>query len=287
MGLQSPQPPWSRVTHTAARPKLAHLAGAAVLVLAAAMPARSAQAVPDIAPHLATYKLSLASARSQSPISGVDGKMTFAWNDSCDAWTIEQRFQVNFIYAEGEQMELNTSYATWEAKDGKSYRFNVKKLSNGELEEELRGEATLTGPGGGIARFTKPEAKEVKLAPGTMFPTAHTLKLLGQVGTPENFLSAPVFDGAEADGPSGVGALIGRDRPVAPAQVGAEDLLKGRAWQVFLAFFPTDQQELLPEYETSLILLENGVVRSMVIDYGDFKVDVELESLERRPKGAC
>ncbi|QJE72563.1 cell envelope integrity EipB family protein [Aerophototrophica crusticola] len=275
------------MTKIAARPKLAHLAGAAVLTLAAAMPAWSAQAVPDIAPHLATYKLSLASARSQSPVSGVDGKMTFAWNDSCDAWTIEQRFQVNFIYAEGEQMELNTSYATWEAKDGRSYRFNVKKLSNGELEEELRGEATLDGGQGGVARFSKPEAKEVKLAPGTMFPTAHTLKLLAQVNTPETFLSAPVFDGAESDGPSGVGALIGKPRPVAPAQVDAAELLKGKAWQVFLAFFPTDPLEALPEYETSLVLLENGVVRSMVIDYGEFKVDVELESLERRPKGPC
>lgn len=263
-------------------------AGLRCLVVAAVLllPSTVQAAVVTIAPHQATYKLSLANARSQSSVAGVDGSMTFTWADACDAWTIEQRFQVKFTYAEGEQVDLNTSYVTWESKDGRAYRFNVRKSTNGELDEELKGEASLDGDKGGTARYVLPEPHEVTLKPGTMFPTAHTLHLLSR-GQPGLYVSAPVFDGAEAEGASDVGALLGRMVTPPPADVKGTDLLRAKAHRVYMAFFPTDSREPLPEYESNLTLLENGIVRAMQIDYGDFKVDVRLESLEAAPKPPC
>ena len=95
---------------------------AAVGVLTSVPSALPAPAVPapvvEIAPHRAIYKMSLASARSSSTVSDVRGQMMFEWADACDGWTIEQRFQLRFLYTEGDQVDMTTNYATWEAKDG-------------------------------------------------------------------------------------------------------------------------------------------------------------------------
>lgn len=258
----------------------------ATLLMGTAVAPVAARSI-DLAPHRATYKLSLDHARLQSGVSDVKGKMSFAWNDACDGWTVDQRFQVKFIYTEGEEMELVTNYATWEAKDGRSYRFAVRKLVNGDLDEELTGGATLDGAKGGVARYEKPEAQEIKLAPGTMFPSAHTLRILRQVGTGDNLFSVPVFDGAEAAGASPVNTIMGKLREPPSIKVKDGELLTPKAWQVNLAFFPKSPDEPLPDYETNMELQENGVVRSMLVDYGDFRVKMELESLEKAPKPPC
>jgi len=260
---------------------------ALALGTAAALLAQPALAVPEIAPHQATYKLSLASARSSSPVADVDGTMTFAWKDACDGWTIEQRFVVRFLYAEGEEMNFTTSYVTWESKDGKSYRFNVKKLVNGQVDEELKGEASLKGPKGGTARFDRPSSATVDLRAGTMFPTAHTMHLLEMPGNGEPFFARPVFDGSEAEGATPISAVVGKAKPIDADDFKAGNLVRKAAFPVHLAFFPTAEQEYLPDYETTMMLQDNGVVRSMLIDYGDFKVDVKLESLEPTAKPPC
>lgn len=241
----------------------------------------------DVAPHKATYKLRLDHARIQSGISDVDGVMSFTWNDACDGWTIDQRFQVKFSYTEGQDMNLVTNYATWEAKDGSAYRFNVRKLVNGEVDEELSGGATLNAGRGGQVKYDKPAVKALDLKPGTMFPTAHTLRVLNQAGTQENLFSVPVFDGAEAEGASPVNTIVGKPRNPAELKVKDVDLLAAKAWQVSLAFFPINPGETLPDYETSMVLQENGIVRSMLVDYGDFRVTMELLTLERAARPPC
>lgn len=274
----------SRARRTA-RPAVA-FALALLLGSAGTVPA-FARTSSDIAPHKATYRLKLDHARLQSGITDVNGQMSFSWNDACDGWTIDQRFQVRFSYAEGEDMNLITNYATWEAKDGSAYRFNVRKLVNGEVDEELSGGATLDGKGGGNVRYDKPESRSMPLKPGTMFPTAHTLRVLKQAGSPENLFSVPVFDGAEAEGASPVNTIVGKLRSPAVMKVKDTDLLAAKAWQVSLAFFPINPGEPLPDYETSMVLQENGVVRSMLVDYGDFRVSMELETLEKAGKPPC
>ena len=262
------------------------LALAFLLGTAGAVPA-FARAGVDIAPHKATYRLKLDHARLQSGISDVSGQMSFSWNDACDGWAIDQRFQVRFSYAEGEDMNLVTNYATWEAKDGSAYRFSVRKLVNGKVDEELAGGATLNGKGEGTARYEKPEARSMPLKAGTMFPTAHTLRVLRQAGSSDNLFSVPVFDGAEAEGANPVNTVVGKLRAPAILKVKDAELLAAKAWQVSLAFFPVNPGEPLPDYETSMVLQENGVVRSMLVDYGDFRISMELETLEKTTKPPC
>ncbi|TWA83515.1 uncharacterized protein DUF1849 [Azospirillum brasilense] len=88
----------------AAQAAPANAAGAAV--------GAAAGAAANILPHRAVYKMSLLSARNSSKVSDVRGRMLFEWADACDGWTTEQRFQLRFVYAEGDEMAMTTNYTT-------------------------------------------------------------------------------------------------------------------------------------------------------------------------------
>ncbi|CAO3429384.1 cell envelope integrity EipB family protein [Azospirillum argentinense] len=271
----------SLTTLPAAGPVQAAPANAAGAAVGAA-----AGAAANILPHRAVYKMSLLSARNSSKVSDVRGRMLFEWADACDGWTTEQRFQLRFVYAEGDEMAMTTNYTTWEAKDGQRYRFNVRKLINGEEDEEVRGDARLAKDGTGTAAFSKPEPQDMELPPNTMFPTAHTLAVLDHAGAGETFFNRVVFDGADSEGATEVSTVIGA--AIQAKEDGADPLLKGKkAWPVRMAFFPLKSDSAQPEYEMSLRLLQNGVAESMQIDYGDFTVNAILEKVEALPKSGC
>jgi hypothetical protein len=288
-----------------------------VIALFAAGPtARAADAAAQVVPHRAIYKMSLLSARSASKITDVRGRMLFEWADACDGWTTEQRFQLRFVYAEGDETNMTTNYATWEAKDGRSYRFNVRKTVNGEADDEVRGDAQLTAPSaaapsatapsaaapsatapsagqksgddqsGGVAHFVRPDDNEMALPLDTLFPTAHTLAVLEHASKGDTFFMRTVFDGADADGATAVSAVIGRAEPTRTAST--DPLIKDqKAWPVRMAFFPLKSDSPQPEYEMSLRLLPSGIAESMVIDYGDFTVNAVLEQIEALAKSGC
>jgi hypothetical protein len=258
--------------------------GAVVVVLTAALP-WSATAV-DVAPHRAIYKMSLERAQSASGVIGAGGTMLYTWADSCDGWTIEQRYKLRMQYAEQDDAELSISFVTWEAKDGTRYRFNVRKLKDGEPTEELRGDARLA-PGGsaGEAKFVRPESTTIALGKATLFPTAHTLALIEAAAAGATFLSKNVFDGGTVEGPFEVTGGIGTEHTAEPA---AENpLLRNRWWPIRLAFFPADSKSPQPDYELGMDLQDNGVARELTLDYGNFVVRAKLESIEPMPKPHC
>lgn len=254
---------------------------------ASALPARPVK----ILPHQAIYGLSIAAARSGNPVVAVEGGMMLKWADACDGWTLEQRFTMTFVYAQGGALEMKTTFVTWEAKDGLSYRFNARKLVNGQVDEVIRGDASLEGVGrGGAIRFVEPEEKVVPLPPGTLFPTEHTLELLRRADAGKRFFFRTVFDGIEASGPTDINAVIGE-----PEEVERDDwdnaVFGGTGWPIRLAFFSPGEEDSGegggPDYEVSIRLLWNGVADSMLIDYGDLKIDVSLDTIEALPAPKC
>src|SRR5579872_2385269 len=140
--------------------------GPALLIFALA-PASGGAA--DIDPHRALYSLTLGGAKSGSGVLGASGAMYYEWGETCDGWTVEQRFRLRIMYAESGGSELSSTLVTWESKDGLRYRFNERRLRDNKLDEELHGEAHLDGPDkGGEADFTKPENAAITLAPGVI-----------------------------------------------------------------------------------------------------------------------
>lgn len=257
---------------------------ATAAVMAAALPL-PAGAI-DIEPHRAVYKMTLERAQSASGVVGAGGTMLYQWADSCDGWTIEQRYKLRMQYSEQDDAELSISFVTWEAKDGTRYRFNVRKLKDGDTTEELRGDAHL-GAGGkpGEAKFVRPETTTIDLAAGTLFPTAHTLALIQAAQAGATFLSKNVFDGGTVEGPFEVTGGIGNEHKAEPSE--KNPLLRSRWWPIRLAFFPADSQNPQPDYELGMDLQDNGIARELTLDYGNFVVRAKLESLEPMPKPHC
>src|SRR5260370_12140427 len=145
---------------------------AAVGIVRLAAPAEAA----EIAPHRALYTMCVGNARSDSGVVDARGTMDYEWGETCEGWTIEQRYRLKMRYAETSDVDIVSSFVTWESKDGLRYRFNQKQTRNGEVDQEIRGEARLDGPGkGGVAEITKPHPQTLKLEPSATFPSAHTI----------------------------------------------------------------------------------------------------------------
>lgn len=260
----------------------------AALVLWAASPA----AAVDIAPHRALYSLSLDSAKVSSGVAGASGGMYYEWGETCDGWTVEQRFRLRLLYSEEGSVDVNSTLVTWESKDGLRYRFNEKRVRNGTVEDDIHGEAHVGKDKGGTADFEKPKPTTLTLAPGVLFPTAHTLLLIDRAQAGEQFLSRKVFDGAALENAGQITAVIGPQLKPEPKAAKPFDspLLQRPSWRIRLAFFPAEagaSDADTPDYELSMRLLDNGVSQEMALDYGDYVLRAKLDEIEALPKPGC
>jgi EipB-like len=265
----------------------------AVLLLGLWIRVADAQQQQDVvlAPHRATYDMKLSVARPNSGIVEVNGRMVLEMVDSCEAWEVKQRIKLKFLRNDGEEFDTDSSFTSYETKDGLGLRFSVRNIQDQEVEEELRGHADLEATGGkGRASFSLPEARSFDLPAGTLFPTTHLALIIRHARDGDQSVSYSVFDGARLDGAFTVNAVIGKPpRGPSAAVRGDVALLRGQqAWGVRLAFFAAgDQGTANPEYELALDLLANGIARSMLLDYGDFAVDARLVQIQALPRPRC
>ena len=96
---------------------------AALALLASSVPA---QAV-ELAAHRALYQLSLSSSRGD--IAAGSGTIAYEALDACDGWAVRQRLEMTLTNRDGQDVEMVSDYATWEAKDGLSFRFRMKQTT--------------------------------------------------------------------------------------------------------------------------------------------------------------
>lgn len=259
------------------------------LTLSAALAAAIPVGAVEIAPHRASYILSLGGSNMASGVTDIDGAMYIEWQEVCDGWTINQRMRFQMTDSDGERTDNDINFSSWESKDGLSYQFMLRSLRDGEIDESLRGRAHLDGKGkGGKAVFSEPKDLEISLPPGTLFPTEHTIVLIRAAQQGVHQVSRMVFDGASRDGALAVNAIIGpkapekADEPRIARSVGAHP-----AWRVRMAFFKPDEQTGEPAYETGVRLQDNGVGRDYSFEYPEFAIKSKLDLLEALPKPKC
>lgn len=263
-----------------------------LMLLAAALsvaPTLSSAGAELTAAHRASYVLTLKSTKSGSGIADVKGRMLFEIVDACDGWTVNQKLELRILSNEAPELVTETSYTSWESKDGLKFRFDSRTTRNGDLAEQFRGSAELVDlKKGGEATYTVPEARKLKLPAGTLFPTAHTEAVIRRAAAGETFDYRTLFDGSSADSPFGVSAVM---RPVegeaASADPALAKLVTPKAWRAKLAFFPQASKEANPDYEISVLLYENGVVRDMILDYSNFMLEATLDKAEALAKPKC
>lgn len=260
-----------------------------LVVLAAAS---SASAI-ELRPHRAVYSLKLMNAQVGSGVIDASGAMVFEWAESCDSWIVRQRARFDMFGPEGNSVRTEVSFSSWEHKTGDRYGFNLRTLQDGNVVEDLRGEAKLDGETGGAANYTRPEIESIGLPPGTLFPAGHTRLLIQEAMAGRQRVARPILLGQREDEPMIVNAEIaarkggpfGRDAGTREA-LAKDPLLASPSWDMALAFFG-QEDDMLPSFEIRETLYKSGVVGDAQVIYDEFSLAYRLEQLEALPAPHC
>lgn len=257
--------------------------------VAAGMFAGQVSAAAALEPHRAAYRLSLANSHSMSGLSDVSGGLVIEWKRACDGWLSHQRLGFVAGTETGGDFRHDVRFSSWEAIDGSKLRYTIRSYDGDVLREEYMGEAALeAADGGGIASFTKPDQRDIVLPPGTVFPTDHMNRVLAEANGGQSFVSHEVFDGWGFDALTQVTSAIGRQRPFEPSsdqEIPSDP--NGQVWPVSMAYYNTEQQSDLPEFEAEFMLTKQGVLQELILDYGDFQLKAILAEFERLDTPAC
>jgi hypothetical protein len=249
-----------------------------------------------IVPHRALYTLKLAGTHNGSRVSDISGRMLFSWADDCHAWNVQQKMQLRLFYSEGEVSDSVSDLVSREAKDGSTFNFHTRRTGDDkDNNQTLHGYANLKldsdGLGTGEATFSGDNEKHMNLS-GTLFPAHHTLQLLEHARKGEKFFSVNVFDGADEKGFSEISSFI---NPAIEPKVVVEktssgkenQLLNARAWPIRMAFFAPNSETGSPDYEMDMTLLDNGIIKTMTIDYGDYSMTADLVEVKALSAPKC
>ena len=256
-------------------------------LLAALLAAPSAAAgAATLEPHLAAYRLSLVDREGiANPFAEVRGGLVIEWRLACDGWLSRQRLAFVGALQEGGDLGHDVRFSSWEALDGSRMRYSYRTYHDQRLQDEFRGEARLEPSRGGVANFTTPSQRQIDLPPGTIFPTAHIQQILDRALAGERFVSHQVFDGAGFDSLTQITSVIGQPRMI---ELMAEQRGgRGRAWPVSMAYYDLHAPSDMPKFEAQFMLGEDGVIRDVVLDYGDFRLEAALEQLEMIARPDC
>lgn len=209
----------ARAAGPAAAPALAATSAAGAGVTGSALSASTTAEQGIMVPHEATYEMRLASVRGSAGIVGAGGTMRYTFSNSCDGWTVETRTDLTMLQTQGGPVQTSWDFLSWESKDGKTYRFRVRNLRNGQVIETYDGEAHMGDNGTGTAVFHLPDEDDqvFDLPKGTMFPTTHTIELIHSARKGGKFLASPIFDGSAVQGAFQVTAAFGSAKPAMPS----------------------------------------------------------------------
>lgn len=264
---------------------------------AAAAPASLAQ----FAPHKALYEMRMVAVSSGAGLSDIRGNMVYEQDDTCDAWTTDHKFTIEYAYPERPSMVNTTHYVSWEAKDQSQFQFNSERSENGTPVEQLRGSVTRGTDTSATAEFVRPQDLYFELPKGYVLPSFHTSEIIRTAREGKKTYHAILFDGTDKEGPVEVNAIVTRKLTTADVMklvlppdttkdVKKMDkaLLSSDAWLVRMAVFPAqDDENMSPTYEMDLVLHDNGVVSHVLVDYKSFKVEQTLTAIEPIAHKAC
>jgi hypothetical protein len=252
----------------------------AVSASALALAGASADAA-QLVPHRAVYELSARSAGGFGRSGALRGILTYELMDDCDGWSVNQKAGLDVTPPEGDAHRFEWSQATWEAKDGTSYRYFIKDSQDGNTGNQRRGELVYAKPGADGKLTTELPAKGEADVPPVLLPVQHTLALIDQAGAGEVVFMAKIFDATVDEKPVEISAGFGP--ALTDGKTKAEDFasLKGVASRhVDFAFFVQNLPDGTPDFEQSVQLFDNGVVSQVNFEFGGLPVLGTLRKLE-------
>jgi hypothetical protein len=256
--------------------------GALAVAAIAWGPAEATAGVPFL-PHQAVYELSLVKSRGSSPINSARGRILYNFSgNACDGYTSEFRQVSELDVGEGKVTLSDLRSTAWEDGAGKSYRFKIESRMNDSASNPIDGIAERNGDHITV-KLKQPETKTFTLDGATVFPTEQIQRIITAARSGKSLLELSVYDGSDNGQKvyntlTVIGQPIAADKPVgAPDAATQNDQIKGLVrWPVTVSYFDRDAKqsdgEQAPVYAMSFELYENGVSRSLVLDYNDFVI---------------
>lgn len=259
----------------------------------------------SLIPYRAVYDVKMTSSKRGSEILGVSGNAVISFQHSCFGWTTDQRYRMIYEYSAANPVEMTTQVSSFEKFDGQVMDFSNVRFHDNEILNVVRGAASLEKNSGGFVQFSLPKLQKIRLDSGTFFPTAHTQYLIDEAKAGKKIIFAKIFDGSDTQGVFEANAVVTKSLKAAPLSPplsppnskltnGSDskskidpDLLNSAGWVIDMAVFPPQSVDELSDYELSMELQENGIVRSIRVDYHDFSIKQTLVLLQKLPKDTC
>jgi hypothetical protein len=234
-------------------------------------------------PHQALYELSLVKSRGSNSINDARGRILYNFSGSaCEGYTSEFRQVSELDSGEGKVTLSDLRSTSWEDGAGKSYRFKIDTRMNDADSSPVDGVAERDGDHVTV-KLKQPVAKTFTLDGNTVFPTEQIQRIIAAAREGKSVLELQVYDGSDNGEKvyntlSVIGQPIPGDRTVAaPDPSTVNDVMKSLTrWPVTVSYYDHDATardgEQTPVYAMSFELFENGVSRSLMLDYNDFVI---------------
>lgn len=247
-------------------------------------------------PHRAVYDLTLVPGREpdKSPVQAGRARLLYEFRGSqCEGWSSSSRLVTELTPQEGNPQISDIRSNTFENAVSREFRFLTSSTVDGTLREEADGSALQDKNGELRISLKKPGKREVSPSGQILFPTEHLTLLLASARAGQNVVEADLFDGSEnGDKIYATTAIVGRGRVTSlpEGDPAAIDELRGKPrWPFTVSFFDRAAKggEQTPLYDLAVEIYENGITRTMSLNYPGFTMKGGLTKLELLPVTPC
>jgi hypothetical protein len=252
-----------------------------------------------LAPHRAIYDLKLSKSRGTRGIEGVRGRILYDFSGSaCEGYQLQFRQVSELDSGEGKAALSDLRSTTWEDGEGNKFRFNSENLFNERRTDIVDGHAERNKSAVAVS-LSKPSGKSFTVPSSAVFPTEHMRRIIAAAREGKSVLEFPVYDGSES-GEKLYNTLTVIGHRIEPGDKAPDDasakipaLAKLARWPVTISYFDKTEKkteqigEETPAYSISFELYENGISRSLVLDYTDFTISGQMTSLEMKNSKPC
>jgi hypothetical protein len=248
-----------------------------------------------LAPHRAVYDLRLSRSIGRRQIVAVRGRILYDFTgSSCEGYGLQFRQVSELDSGEGKMTVSDLRASTWEDGAAKRFKFSSQNFIDQQAGDTVDGQAERKPDTVGVS-LTKPQTKTFDLDSGMVFPAEHMRRIIEAAREGKSILEVPVFDGSET-GEKVFNTLTVIGREISPAEKPLTDaagthasLATLKRWPVKISYFDKTSAagEQTPVYSLGFEVLENGISRALVLDYGDFVVSGELTQLDLKEAKPC
>jgi hypothetical protein len=248
--------------------------------------------------HQALYELSLVKARGNASVNSVRGRILYNFSGSaCEGYSSDFRQVSELDSGEGKNTLSDLRSTSWEDGQSKSYRFKIETKMNDGDPSSVDGIAEREGDHVTV-KLKRPVTKTFKLDGATVFPTEQIHKIIAAAREGKSVLELAVYDGSD-NGEKVYNTMTVIGQPIAgssavsaPDPSTAAEAMKPLArWPVTVSYYDHETKpnsgEQTPVYAMSFELYENGVSRSLVLDYNDFVLAGAMGKFDVKANKPC